>query len=202
QLIPESGNPHNQLAVISTYNADDFAAVYHYYRSLVLRHPFLTAKDNISLLFQKAKKPSTDASERVQENGSRRRFSHQRQASSPANSNKLRTGDATQSFFADFTRLHSILYLREDIESYLELKNLELNKLKELTQACLLDSDQLLKFTVINMSALFVIRHISSGENVHSDNGQKAKNAHSKKVLVEKFAVLLILDTLSTLLEM
>ncbi|CAG8627983.1 11866_t:CDS:2, partial [Acaulospora colombiana] len=204
QLVPESGNPHNQLAVIATYNADDLSAVYHYYRSLVLRYPFLTAKDNISLLFQKVMKSSTETSERVQENsreiGNRRRFSHQRQT------NKSRTGDATQSFFADFIRLHSILYLREGIEFYSELKNSELNKLRELTQARALDSDQLLKFTVINMAALYVIRRTSNGENAHSDHGLKATNsAHSqssKKFLVEKHAVMLILDTLSTLLEM
>ncbi|CAG8528945.1 9589_t:CDS:10, partial [Scutellospora calospora] len=211
-LVPESGNPHNQLAVIATYSADEFSAVYHYYRSLVVRCPFLTAKDNISLLFHKARKSSVDAQEKEQEtprkdqkeNG-RRRFSHQRQVSSATQSAKIRTGEATQAFFADFIRLHSILYFKTDLESYSELKASVLNQLRESILSLVLDPDQLLKFTAINMAASFVIRHIANGDNNHVSQSPKAPISYStasKKALVEKYAVLLTLDSLSTLLEM
>ena len=110
------GNPHNQLAVIATYNSDDFLAVYHYYRSLVVKHQFLTARDNISLLFHKAQTDASDKEKETQkeqrENGGKRRFSHQRQSSSMTQSNKLKASEAIQSFFADFIKLHSILYLK------------------------------------------------------------------------------------------
>ncbi|CAG8480573.1 10618_t:CDS:10 [Diversispora eburnea] len=216
QLIPDSGNPHNQLAVIATYSVDEFAAFYHYYRSLAVRYPFLTAKDNISFLFQKAKKSAIDTPESVhennkrdqRENGSRRRSSHSRQMMSPVNANKMKTAETLQPFFSDFIRLHSILYLKTDIESYSELKTSVLKRLKEFLLERVLDVDQLLKFTVINMAALYVIRHISNvstGENGHTNSSPKTQpiyNQASKKALVEKYAVLMILGTLSTLLEM
>ncbi|KAF0491318.1 Protein SMG7 [Gigaspora margarita] len=211
-LVPESGNPHNQLAVIATYSADEFSAVYHYYRSLVVRCPFLTAKDNISLLFHKARKSSVDAQEKGQEtpqrdqkeNGSRRRFSHQRQVPSAAQSAKVRAGEATQAFFSDFIRLHSILYFRTDLESYSDLKAAVLNQLRESVLSLVLDPDQLLKFTAINMAASFVIRHIVNGDNNvnQSPNAPISYSTTSKKALVEKYAILLTLDSLSTLLEM
>ncbi|RHZ69848.1 hypothetical protein Glove_277g38 [Diversispora epigaea] len=216
QLVPDSGNPHNQLAVIATYSVDEFAAFYHYYRSLAVKYPFLTAKDNISFLFQKAKKSAIDTPESVhenhkrdqRENGNRRRFSHPRQMMSPVNANKMKTAETLQPFFSDFIRLHSILYLKTDIESYSELKTSVLNRLKEFVLERVLDVDQLLKFTVINMAALYVIRHISNvstGENGHTNSSpmtQPTYNQASKKALVEKYAVLMILGTLSTLLEM
>ncbi|CAG8583611.1 15098_t:CDS:2 [Racocetra fulgida] len=118
------GNPHNQLAVIATYSADEFSA---------------------------ARKSSADAQEKGQEtpqrdqkeNGSRRRFSHQRQASSAVQSAKIRTGEATQAFFSDFIRLHSIF-----------------------------------------------------------PKAPISYSTASKKALVEKYAILLTLDSLSTLLDM
>lgn len=105
------------MAVIATYNSDDFLAVYHYYRSLVVKHQFLTAKDNISLLFHKAQTdtaPDGEAEKVQREYSGKRRFSHQRQASSSSmtQSNKLKANEAIQSFFADFIRLQSILYLK------------------------------------------------------------------------------------------
>ncbi|RIA88754.1 hypothetical protein C1645_877171 [Glomus cerebriforme] len=212
QLVPDSGNPHNQLAVIATYNSDDFLAVYHYYRSLVVKHQFLTAKDNISLLFHKAQTDTPDReTEMVQkvqrEYGGRRRFSHQRQMSSSsiAQSNKLKASEAIQSFFADFIRLHSILYLKVNLESYSELKASVLNQLKEHVLSRALEPDHLLKLTVINMAALYVIRLIANSENGSTNHSPKATSTYSqssKKALVEKHSVLLVLDTLTTLLDM
>ncbi|CAB4440555.1 unnamed protein product [Rhizophagus irregularis] len=212
QLVPDSGNPHNQLAVIATYNSDDFLAVYHYYRSLVVKHQFLTAKDNISLLFHKAQNDNSpdgeaDMVQKQRENGGKRRFSHQRQVSSSsmAQSNKLKTNEAIQSFFADFIRLQSILYLKVNLESYSELKASVLNQLKEHVLSRALEPDHLLKLTVINMAALYVIRLISNGENGSTNHSPKATSTYSqssKKALVEKHSVLLVLDTLTTLLDM
>ena len=44
-----------QLAVMATYIGDEILAVYHYFRSLAAESPFLTAKDNLVLLFEKVK---------------------------------------------------------------------------------------------------------------------------------------------------
>ena len=53
---PDWGNPFNQLAVIATYEADDFGAIQFYLRSLALARAFPTSKDNISMLLGKVKK--------------------------------------------------------------------------------------------------------------------------------------------------
>ncbi|GBG59469.1 hypothetical protein CBR_g38493 [Chara braunii] len=52
-LWPSSGNPHHQLAVLATYVDDEVMAVYRYFRSLAVDIPFLTARENLTLLFEK-----------------------------------------------------------------------------------------------------------------------------------------------------
>ncbi|KAL3643442.1 hypothetical protein CASFOL_014257 [Castilleja foliolosa] len=49
---PDSGNPHNQLALLATYVGDAFLALYHCVRSLAVKEPFPDAWRNIMLLFE------------------------------------------------------------------------------------------------------------------------------------------------------
>ncbi|KAL7088976.1 hypothetical protein ACP275_13G160900 [Erythranthe tilingii] len=49
---PDSGNPHNQLALLATYVGDAFLALYHCVRSLSVKEPFPDAWRNIMLLFE------------------------------------------------------------------------------------------------------------------------------------------------------
>ncbi|PIN08143.1 Nonsense-mediated mRNA decay protein [Handroanthus impetiginosus] len=49
---PDSGNPHNQLALLATYVGDSFLALYHCVRSLAVKEPFPDAWRNIMLLFE------------------------------------------------------------------------------------------------------------------------------------------------------
>jgi tetratricopeptide (TPR) repeat protein len=54
ELLPENGNPHNQLAVVSTYTNNNLAAVHRYFRSLaVTGQPFATALQNLRIIFEK-----------------------------------------------------------------------------------------------------------------------------------------------------
>ncbi|KAG6573275.1 Protein SMG7L, partial [Cucurbita argyrosperma subsp. sororia] len=50
---PDSGNPHNQLAVLATYVNDQFLAMYHCVRSSAVKEPFPDAWDNLLLLFER-----------------------------------------------------------------------------------------------------------------------------------------------------
>ncbi|KAK6932580.1 DNA/RNA-binding domain, Est1-type [Dillenia turbinata] len=50
---PDSGNPHNQLALLATYVGDEFLALYHCVRSLAIKEPFPDAFNNLILLFEK-----------------------------------------------------------------------------------------------------------------------------------------------------
>ena len=52
-VLPESGNPHNQLAVLATYSDAECIAVYRYCRSLMVPIPFATSLENLMLLFEK-----------------------------------------------------------------------------------------------------------------------------------------------------
>ena len=54
QLMPKRGNPHNQLAVLHQMQTDcDLSAIYRYVLSLFVLSPFMTAKENLSLLMNK-----------------------------------------------------------------------------------------------------------------------------------------------------
>lgn len=53
RVLPASGNPYNQMAVMSYYTSDELRAVYYYFRSLAVAMPFVTARENLLLLFEK-----------------------------------------------------------------------------------------------------------------------------------------------------
>jgi hypothetical protein len=52
-IYPDSGQSHNQLAVISREDGDHFRSTYHLYRSLASRKPHPLAKQNLELEFKK-----------------------------------------------------------------------------------------------------------------------------------------------------
>ncbi|POM65767.1 hypothetical protein PHPALM_18470 [Phytophthora palmivora] len=54
-VVPENGNPHNQLAVLATYVDAETVAVYRYCRSLLTSQPFTTAEENLALLFERSR---------------------------------------------------------------------------------------------------------------------------------------------------
>lgn len=55
ELIPDNGNPHNQLAVLATYVEAETVAVYRYCRSLLIAQPFATAEENLALMFERSR---------------------------------------------------------------------------------------------------------------------------------------------------
>ncbi|KAJ3359316.1 hypothetical protein GGF32_009439 [Allomyces javanicus] len=55
-LIPFNGNPHNQLAILAASKRHDLDAVYHYLRSMLAPHPFATARENLALQLQQARR--------------------------------------------------------------------------------------------------------------------------------------------------
>eukprot|EP00877_Chromochloris_zofingiensis_P010721 jgi/Chrzof1/5902/Cz16g20030.t1 len=52
RVFPRSGNPFNQLAVMAYFTGDELRAVYYYFRSLSVGIPFMTARENLMLLFE------------------------------------------------------------------------------------------------------------------------------------------------------
>lgn len=57
QVFPDSGNPHNQLAVLAAYKFTgeivEAYTVYQYCRSLLVQFPFNTSFDNLKVVFEK-----------------------------------------------------------------------------------------------------------------------------------------------------
>jgi ribosome-associated translation inhibitor RaiA len=66
QMMPENGNPFNQLAVLYTYEGNELRAIEMYFRSLVVKNSFPTALDNIQKLVKKASEKYANSIERDQ----------------------------------------------------------------------------------------------------------------------------------------
>lgn len=63
-LLPDYGNPSNQLAVVAICVGDTFGAMYQYYRALCVRSPFENARFNLQRLFEKALQTWTSSQRR------------------------------------------------------------------------------------------------------------------------------------------
>lgn len=53
-LVPNDGNAFHQLAILSSYQRDNFQSLFHYYRALCVRQPYDTASDNVITVLKKA----------------------------------------------------------------------------------------------------------------------------------------------------
>ncbi|GAA5937481.1 hypothetical protein JCM3775_001242 [Rhodotorula graminis] len=133
-LLPDNGNPSNQLAVLAQYCADPLSSVYHYYRALSVRTPFSTARANLQITFAKA---------------IARWFSSE--GGEPE-------GDEGVKFRAAFVVLQGILYTKDKLS---ELPTLSL-RVEELFRVVLVDriftSDVVTKIVVTALSALWDAR--------------------------------------------
>ncbi|RLN76192.1 hypothetical protein BBJ28_00018509 [Nothophytophthora sp. Chile5] len=93
-VLPENGNPHNQLAVLATYVEAETVAVYRYCRSLLTTQPFATAEENLALLFERSRQRPLAAPGTLS-------------ATSPSSKEK---STFLKSFLHRLTRMHGILF--------------------------------------------------------------------------------------------
>jgi len=54
QLAPNSGQPYNQLALLEASRGDRLSTVFHYVRSVAVRHFFPAAATNLSRTLNKS----------------------------------------------------------------------------------------------------------------------------------------------------
>ncbi|OQR89153.1 hypothetical protein THRCLA_09897 [Thraustotheca clavata] len=139
-VMPENGNPHNQLAVLATYIEAETIAVYRYCRSLLVPQPFVTSEENLVLLFERAKQraiaPSTTPIT---------------MQSSPKDKSAF-----LKSFLHRLTRLHgSYLFPSPQSEYPLLLEDGILQDFDLLLQAGVMGDALLLKLCAINMFCVF-----------------------------------------------
>lgn len=155
RLLPTIGNPFNQLAVLATYDDDECDALYRYCRSLCLRTPFDTARDNMRLLFEKNR-------EKMQRLGQ----------------NSKRDAGAAKSILARFrtrfVRLHGILHTGRGLETFGEVQNQVMNDLAFLHKGGVLDRTLALRLLAVNAFSLFQLHTTFDSANTGTAVASKA----------------------------
>ncbi|GLH09050.1 Uncharacterized protein GBIM_14191 [Gryllus bimaculatus] len=98
QLAPHSGQPYNQLALLEASRGDRLSTVFHYVRSVEVRHPFPAAATNLARTLTKSGEEQLNVEGR----------------------NKLSTSE----YISVFLKLHGILYAGTDLnlaEKYVKI---------------------------------------------------------------------------------
>ncbi|KAI9144033.1 hypothetical protein BKA69DRAFT_902204 [Paraphysoderma sedebokerense] len=171
-IAPEHGNPHNQLAVVATYLQDELSAVYHYYRSLIVRQPFLTAKDNLGLLFQQSLKKFFST---LESSGDGVQSELERKDSKYSES-KLSDGldgladdtradqealeKLTKKFISSLVNVQGLIYLKKNLDKLPSLASDTLHHFRRLLHHRALAAPQLLMITITSLSSMYGILYI------------------------------------------
>ncbi|KAF1952121.1 hypothetical protein CC80DRAFT_552553 [Byssothecium circinans] len=133
EIYPDSGHPHNQMAVVAREEGNHFRAVYHIYRSLASNPPFPQAKGNLELEFK--------------------RILNAWEKGELINNHKSADGNnAGRALIAWFVRLHSKCYKGQDFKEHEELEGEVLSHLAIELKEHSMDS-MLQKIILINLAA-------------------------------------------------
>jgi hypothetical protein len=133
EIYPDSGRPHNQLAVVAREDGSHFRAVYHIYRSLASNPPFPQAQPNLELEFR-----------RILNAWEKGELIH--------NHKTVDSNNGSRALIAWFVRLHSKCYKGEDFKEHDELEGEVLSHLAIELKEHSLDS-MLQKIILINLAA-------------------------------------------------
>ncbi|KAF6162072.1 hypothetical protein GIB67_025838 [Kingdonia uniflora] len=137
-LCPSSGNPHHQLAILASYSGDDLLAVYRYFRSLAVRNPFLTARDNLIIAFEKNRESYLEQSKGAKASlakamSARKPGKGRAKVAITSSKEKLFSmPEIYQAFCIRFVRLNGILFTRTSLETFGEVFALVTSDLHEL----------------------------------------------------------------------
>ncbi|GAA5885875.1 hypothetical protein JCM6882_004187 [Rhodosporidiobolus microsporus] len=135
-LLPDNGNPSNQLAVLAQYASDSLSSVYHYYRALSVRQPFTTAQANLQITLKKAvaKWFASDVSEAEGD------------------------GDEASRFKVAFVALLGVLFTKEHLADFTPVSARVSDLFITCTAERQLTSDVVLKIVVTTLAALWEAR--------------------------------------------
>ncbi|XP_068642935.1 nonsense-mediated mRNA decay factor SMG7-like [Aristolochia californica] len=169
-LWPSSGNPHHQLAILSSYSGDDLVAVYRYFRSLAVDSPFSTARDNLIITFEKNRQAFSQlpivktTPLRVSGRGrGRHEAKHLAKANKiepdPVKEKMSVVQETYKTFCIQFVRLNGILFTKTSLETFDEIFSVVLANLDVLLSS---GPEEELNFGVdAGESALFIVRVIA-----------------------------------------
>ncbi|KAL0735503.1 hypothetical protein Bca4012_011713 [Brassica carinata] len=194
-LLPGSGNPHHQLAIIASYSGDELAATYRYFRSLAVETPFPTARDNLIVAFEKNRQSYAqlftapkDSSRRPtgRRRGKGGDISSKKDADVAAVPEKDKVTNADEklkAFCIRFVRLNGILFTRTSLETFSDVLASTSSSLRDLISSSLTEEMSFGKDT--SDSALFIVRLVTI--LVFSvDNSKKEKEGQSYAEIVNR----------------
>ncbi|CAO2831609.1 unnamed protein product [Amaranthus hypochondriacus] len=137
-LWPSGGNPHHQLAIVAAYHDDEFSATYRYFRSLAVESPFVTARDNLIIAFErnrqsysqlitdsrtsKVKAATSQMSGKGKGRGESRFLSKEnRGKTTPSKEKTPSIQETLKSFCIKFVRVNGILFTRTSQETFTDV---------------------------------------------------------------------------------
>ncbi|KAL8493793.1 hypothetical protein ACS0TY_024819 [Phlomoides rotata] len=148
-LCPSNGNPHHQLAILAGYSNDELVSIYRYFRSLSVGNPFVTARDNLIIAFEKnrmnytqlvgdgkaakeKKLPSRMTGKGRGKGATRPSFKDIRGVPTKVKGRALNNIELLQAFITRFVRLNGILFTRTSLETFSEVLSAVKHDLLEL----------------------------------------------------------------------
>ncbi|CAF2340684.1 unnamed protein product [Brassica napus] len=170
-LLPGSGNPHHQLAIIASYSGDEFAATYRYFRSLAVETPFPTARDNLIVAFEKnrlsyaqlfaapkesPRRPTGKRRGKGQDNSSKKDADV---VAAPEKDKATSADEKLKAFCVRFVRLNGILFTRTSLETFSDVLASTSSSLRDLISSSLKEEMSFGKDT--SDSALFIVRLVT-----------------------------------------
>ncbi|CAH8313625.1 unnamed protein product [Eruca vesicaria subsp. sativa] len=170
-LLPASGNPHHQLAIVASYSGDEFAATYRYFRSLAVESPFPTARDNLIVAFEKKNRQSyaqlleafKDSSRKPNGKGRGKGKDNPSEdanvASVPEKDKVTSANEMLKAFCIRFVRLNGILFTRTSLETFFDVLASTSISLRELITSSLME--ELIFGKDNSESALFIVRLVT-----------------------------------------
>ncbi|GER57217.1 telomerase activating protein Est1 [Striga asiatica] len=195
-IWPSSGNPHHQLAILAGYSNDELLSIYRYFRSLAVENPFITARDNLIIAFEKNRQNYTqllgDAKTaatvkmtppRVPGRGRGKGDSKPSCKESKIEANIVKEKapnnfDILKVFVTRFVRLNGILFTRTSLETFAEVFSLVKSDLLELLssghreEANFGSNDAECRLTVVRVIAILIF-------TVHNVNRESENQSYA-----------------------
>lgn len=163
-ILPDQGQPSNQLAVVSLYNADTFSALYYYYRALCVKTPFVKAKINLEKLLSKPTSTYLKEAARSDDGGdihwdaAKDHRARDAQLVTQLSNSLEQAQQLTEAWTEQVIVLHGLFYQRSHLEHITYLSSSVLATFSTLIRARALRADQIVQFLVIALCASWTTR--------------------------------------------
>eukprot|EP01125_Pyxidicula_operculata_P015818 TRINITY_DN538_c5_g1_i1.p1 TRINITY_DN538_c5_g1~~TRINITY_DN538_c5_g1_i1.p1 ORF type:complete len:899 (+),score=257.01 TRINITY_DN538_c5_g1_i1:35-2731(+) len=174
KLWPDNGHPHNQLAVLCNLEENEFKTLYHYYRSLAVKKPFETAKENLMVLFKSSSSSSSDKS-----------------SSEKKSKNRLKNPELFE-FLHEFVRIHGQLFLKQVSDLYPKMQDF-LTKLEKMITNNIMSEKMIISMFIINVFSIYNLSgKLESSTSSYAEISQRTTYVnYAKYFILDCFLVVL-----------